>query len=275
MPARDNTSTNPGSDGVGVPIFLMDGTTLFASNNNDLWNGAQVPLNLDENGNIATNTERIFAGTFVNGTRETVRYLGTTTPDPDSVVVQTGHAEKTGAYWIRHFNSQVTASNPVYALSNPLTVQKDLPTVDAGHAWITWSAQPVTLDPVVVNNDTQVPQRDLINIWSADPTAGVSITEDGSAPDDTTTPGAVVTITKSAGDVSVVTLMLSVTLDGVGTINDTTTIDVYDNSCKAAAAVGDESAYEPADFNRDCIIDLTDLAAMVATWLEDYSLIEF
>jgi len=274
--ARDNTSTNPGTDGVGVPIFLTDGSTLFAINNNDLWNGASVPLNMDEYGDVATNTSRIFAGTFTDGTRETVRYLGTTIADPTSIVVQTGNATKTGSYWIRHFNSPVTDSNPIYALSEPLTVQENYPTVDAGHSWITWSNQPVILDPIVVNNDTQVPQRELTCVWSANPADGVSITEDGSALDDITTPGAVVTITKSpdSGNPAVVTLMLSITLKDVVTISDTMTIDVYDNSCKAAAAVGIEAAFDPADFNTDCIIDITDLAAMVAAWLEDYSLSE-
>lgn len=34
--ARDNTSTNPGVDGVGVPIYLLNGT-LLATDNNDCW----------------------------------------------------------------------------------------------------------------------------------------------------------------------------------------------------------------------------------------------
>jgi len=68
--------------------------------------------------------------------------------------------------------------------------------------------------------------------------------------------------------------MLSVTLEGVVTLYDTVTIDVYDNSCKAAESVGMEGAYSQADFNKDCFINIKDLEAMAAVWLVDYLLTE-
>lgn len=37
--ARDNTGTNPAVDGVGVPIYLVDGITKVADDNADLWDG--------------------------------------------------------------------------------------------------------------------------------------------------------------------------------------------------------------------------------------------
>ncbi|MCP3979512.1 MAG: hypothetical protein GY716_09310 [bacterium] len=37
--ARDNTFTNPSVDGAGVAIFLIDGITKIADDNNDLWDG--------------------------------------------------------------------------------------------------------------------------------------------------------------------------------------------------------------------------------------------
>lgn len=119
--ARDNTATHPGTNGAGSAVFLMDGSTLFATGNNDLWNGANVPLNLNEQGNPST-AGTVFAGTFVDGTGEPIRYLGTTIPDPTAVVVQTGSAILNGTGWIRVFNAPATASNPVYALSDPLFV---------------------------------------------------------------------------------------------------------------------------------------------------------
>ena len=37
--ARDNTSTNPNNADPSVPIFLVDGTTVIATDNADLWDG--------------------------------------------------------------------------------------------------------------------------------------------------------------------------------------------------------------------------------------------
>jgi len=65
--ARDNTGTNPGVDGVGVPIYLVDGITLVASNNADLWDGTvDHIINQDEYGN--TKSHWPFTGTYWDGT---------------------------------------------------------------------------------------------------------------------------------------------------------------------------------------------------------------
>ncbi|MCF7956172.1 MAG: hypothetical protein K9M75_10245 [Phycisphaerae bacterium] len=269
--ARDNTGTNRyNASHVSVPIFLIDGVTKIADNNADLWDGGiDAFIDMTETGTGGI-TGWVWTGTDPDGTdTSSVGQMLGGTPN-----VQVGKVEKTSGYWVRHFNTSATEGYPVYALSEPLTVQANFPSVDAGHSWITWSGEPVILDPVVVNNDTQVPQRELTIVWIAEPADGVLITEDGSAADDTTTPEAVVTITK-AGDTDeavVVTLMLSVTLEGVGTVNDTITIDVYDNSCEAVEAMGVEAAYSASDFNKDCVVDINDLAVMAAAWLEDYSL---
>jgi len=45
----------------------------------------------------------------------------------------------------------------------------NLPDVDAGVDMVSWSGQPVAMDPNVVNNDTQVPQRPLSYLWTAEP----------------------------------------------------------------------------------------------------------
>lgn len=284
--ARDNTGTNPNVNGTGEAIFLMDGKFAIAKNYADLWNGIKLVVTggsldpaygiyLDENRNeFFPSPDRIFTGSWPNGTAvldQGDKPLGETP-------VQTGQnyrAEAKGFssyYWMREWKEDNTQLRPVYAISEPLTVQEIYPSVDPGHNWITWSGQPVILDPNVVNNDTQVPVRPLIIVWSANPAEGVSITEDGTAPDDTTTPQAVVTVIKSpeTANPSVVRLMLSVTLDGVVTINDIVTIDVYDNSCKAAEAVGGTVTFDPADFNKDCIIDINDLSIMAEAWLENY-----
>ena len=50
--ARDNTETNPLLDGVGVPIFRVDGVQV-ADNNADLWDGGiDAPIEVSEKGEI-------------------------------------------------------------------------------------------------------------------------------------------------------------------------------------------------------------------------------
>ena len=67
--ARDNTGTNPDVDGVGVPIYLVDGTTLVASNNADLWDGTIAhSIDQDENGGAGYAHLWVFSGTNLDGT---------------------------------------------------------------------------------------------------------------------------------------------------------------------------------------------------------------
>jgi len=65
--ARDNTGTNPLVDGVGVPIYLVDGTTLVAVDNADLWDGEIAHIiNQDEYG--TTKSHWPHTGTYLDGT---------------------------------------------------------------------------------------------------------------------------------------------------------------------------------------------------------------
>ncbi len=69
--ARDNTGTNP-NDGVGVPIYNMDGT-LVALNNADLWDGEIItPIAFDELGNPKSHWP--FTGTGRDGTQATANF---------------------------------------------------------------------------------------------------------------------------------------------------------------------------------------------------------
>lgn len=156
------------------------------------------------------------------------------------------------------------AAEFVMALIDP-----NLPNVDPGDDWISWSGAAVTLNPTVTNNDSQVPQRDLNYVWTAEPSDGVVFTPNANVEAPT------VTITKAAdtGDAAVVTLALAVSLDGQeGVVVEDMTIDVYDNACQAAQAIASEVIYDPADFNQDCITDIDDLAEIAAAWLVDYSI---
>jgi hypothetical protein len=144
------------------------------------------------------------------------------------------------------------------------TADPNLPSVDAGVDMTTWSGQEVQLDPNIVNNDTEVPQRTLSYLWSAEPVDGVVFSDDAAeAP--------IVTITKATANPSAVTLTLAVTLEGEKPVEDTMTIDVYDDSCEAAKGIG-AVEFDPTDIDENCITNLADFAELAATWLVDYIL---
>jgi hypothetical protein len=143
----------------------------------------------------------------------------------------------------------------------------DLPpsSVDAGVDMITWSGQAVQLDPNVVDDG----QSALTYLWTAVPADGVVFAPSASVEDPT------VTITKDAptGDATTVTVTLTVNDAANPTtfVDDTMTIDVYDDACKAALGKGLDPI-GPADFDANCITDLRDYAVLAATWLVDYKL---
>ncbi len=57
-------------------------------------------------------------------------------------------------------------------------------------------------------------------------------------------------------------------------VEDTLTIDVYDNPCHAAIFGMSLGADNPLDYNKDCIANLVDAAVMAAKWAVDNSLTE-
>ena len=140
-----------------------------------------------------------------------------------------------------------------------------LPTVDAGPDWITWSGASVTLNDVnVVDNSG----AGLTYQWTADPDTGV---EFSSANVESPT----VTITKPQGDLIVVTLTLSTNYIGSESpaVSDSITIDVFDDQCKAALGIG-QAAIDPGDFNEDCKTNLTDFVMIADRWLTSYEITE-
>jgi len=68
--ARDNTGTNPNVDGVGVPIYLVDGITKVADDNADLWDGdIDHIIDQDENGGTGYPHLWCYTGTRPDGTK--------------------------------------------------------------------------------------------------------------------------------------------------------------------------------------------------------------
>jgi len=136
-------------------------------------------------------------------------------------------------------------------------------TVDAGRDMITWSGQPVQLDPNVVAYDAD-PRTTLSYAWSADPPDGV-VFDPGKHVE-----APAVTITTATDEVSTVTLTLAVS-DGVQpSVEDTLTIDVYGDACQAAR-LGLGLAERSTDLDGNCITDFKDFALMAARWLYDSS----
>jgi hypothetical protein len=73
----------------------------------------------------------------------------------------------------------------------------------------------------------------------------------------------------------VVTMTLSV--NNVGklpeeAVDDTMTIDVYDDACEAARIGKSLAADNPGDFDGNCITDFNDLAELATKWLDDTGL---
>jgi hypothetical protein len=116
--ARDNTSTDPSSDGTGVAIYLLDGTTKIADNNTDLWDGSIDDfLNFSETG--TTGAANIFTGTTLAGSAAGFgQALGGTSP----LGIWTGRTTATNLAWVYHSKSPKTDHRHFYALSGILTV---------------------------------------------------------------------------------------------------------------------------------------------------------
>lgn len=70
--ARDNTSTNPGINGTGCPIYQLDGKTLIASTYTKLWSGSiSNPIRITEQGVEIFDSVWPFTGTYKDGTKAT------------------------------------------------------------------------------------------------------------------------------------------------------------------------------------------------------------
>ncbi len=116
--ARDNTETNPNVDGFGEAIFLLDGTTLIASNYSDLWDGSlQSIINLTERGEIWSHWP--YTGTKTDGTaRDGGHHNGPLGPGTTGQ----GNAGNPSEWVWRTWTGRNGDLLPLYALSMPLSV---------------------------------------------------------------------------------------------------------------------------------------------------------
>lgn len=125
--ARDNTGTNPTVD-AGVAIFLLDGATVVANDNADLWDGAvQNPIGITELGTAWLHWP--FTGTYKDGTAapghpSSFGALG------DAGDVHQGQAGVVTNWIWRQWTGDPGATElPMYALSEPLTIVPEPATI--------------------------------------------------------------------------------------------------------------------------------------------------
>ena len=274
--ARDNTSTNPDVE-TGCPILLVDGTTIVAKNNADLWDGSVENVILtDENGAAIDSLKWPFTGSNLNGTATSSNHgpLGNTGRETS----QGNGTSTTEWIWRINTGNTTTFETRMYAMSEPLTLGGDStdpidPTVDVGDDIITWSDESVTMKSTVVN-DGVTPME---YAWVAETTdANVIIVLNPNSGDPVTSsdPNPSVTITKidSGGSVSI-NLTLAVKNEGSSRadVTDSMQITVYDDACDAANTVAPVT-FDSGDLNQDCITNLEDFAEMALTWLNGFAL---
>ena len=146
------------------------------------------------------------------------------------------------------------------------------PAVDAGSSYITWLGNLPQALAGTVDDGGEGDVADVDVVWSilSGPSgASADVTKTSSDP---LNPTALFT-TDTAGDY-VIELTAADTngSQGVQSDSDTLTVRVAANACAAQQML--QSGYNPADLDHNCLVDMADLAALAADWLEDIRLTE-
>lgn len=116
--ARDNTGTNSGA---GVPIYLVDGTTLIANDNADLWDG-EIAHAIDQLANGGAPAHLwAWSGTYSDGTAVTPEqsYGGPLGSPLNGEVSQGSGGNPTGGWIYLQFylSDNPDTALPLYAMS--------------------------------------------------------------------------------------------------------------------------------------------------------------
>jgi hypothetical protein len=112
--AYNNTATNPGVNGTGVSIYLLN-DTILADNNADLWDSSIDNLfDVNEFG-TSVSSMAVWTGTLTNGT-SAASALGAST------VAVYGHTTQSLGGWIVSGQIPNVNPRPLYAISGTLTV---------------------------------------------------------------------------------------------------------------------------------------------------------
>jgi len=118
--ARDNTDTNP-TTSTGVPIYLLSGA-LLVTNNADLWDGSiRTKWSVTETG--AARYANVWTGSGYQGIGGA---SGSGTLGSSGLIVR-GINNTTNSGWIVNSTAAKTTQQPLYAVSEVLTVPYDIP----------------------------------------------------------------------------------------------------------------------------------------------------
>ena len=118
--AIDNTSTTWTDESPGSPIFLLDGSTLIASDYKDLWDGEiQHIINITEQGVEFAHWP--FTGTNLDGTAASSEFGSLGSPVNGNVTQGNGGLT-TAWIWRTWTGKPTTTELPMYALSDPLVI---------------------------------------------------------------------------------------------------------------------------------------------------------
>jgi len=115
--ARDNTGTNPFTDGVGVPIFMVN-DVLLANDYADLWDGSIASgINYGDDGAVAERD--VWTGSETDGTARTAAYLGWSSGPR---LVRFGFSGLGSGEWVTDEHEVYTAQLNLYAMSDVLVM---------------------------------------------------------------------------------------------------------------------------------------------------------
>ncbi len=136
--ARDNTSTNVAVNGTGESTFLLDGTSIVATDYTALWtfDGHTTAINKTE---LLTNPANNLPGGSQWGDTWTGTHRDSYTPggnygtkdassgggplgDPDGTAMRGLWPYTSGTHWVWRWGGATTTELPLYGLSDPLTV---------------------------------------------------------------------------------------------------------------------------------------------------------
>ncbi len=106
--------------GGGGAVFRVDGSTVVSNSVSAMFGGLSTPISLNENGSSVTG--EVWTGSHSSGAQEgsaPPRVLGTSGGNSTS---QVGRAEHTGSSWIWNFHRFPGDSNPLYGISDAITI---------------------------------------------------------------------------------------------------------------------------------------------------------
>lgn len=130
--AKTNTGTDEGAE-TGVPVLLLDGFTVMATNNADIWDGSntfsspiyttvtQITPFIDEDGGFRATT--VHTGTDSDGTANATQPLGTTASKNR---VGDGNRTVVGQ-WLNAYDRTKTSNYSFYGISEVLRLQSTIP----------------------------------------------------------------------------------------------------------------------------------------------------